>query len=230
MTSTGRGRSTLAKLRNVPHRAIGIVNILIAEDDFFSRKLLETILTDHGHTVTVAEDGEQAWRQFQTVPTRLVVSDWLMPKMDGIQLVRNIREANLPEYTYFIMLTANVGERENYEVAMEAGVDDFLAKPLDRIELVSRLRVAERILMASSRIRSLENMLTICAYTKRINFPEEGWQTIEEFMKKHLGISVSHGIDPDYYDEVIRPQLEQLKGGGTVEEPVSAHTMAPFVH
>ncbi|KAF0094732.1 MAG: response regulator receiver [Puniceicoccaceae bacterium 5H] len=187
------------------------MNILVAEDDFISRKLLTNILEELGHEVTAAEDGEEAWRLYQTVPTRLVVSDWLMPKMDGIDLVKKIRGHPKSDYTYVIMLTANVGQRENYFKAMDAGVDDFLTKPLDRIQLTIRLKVAERILRATSRIHSLENVLTICAYTKKINFPEEGWQTIEEFMQKHFGITVSHGIEPNYYEQVIKPQIEQLK-------------------
>jgi len=187
------------------------MNVLIAEDDFISRKLLTNILQDLGYTVTAAQDGEEAWRMYQTMPTRLVVSDWLMPKMDGLDLVKKIREHPNSDYTYIIMLTANVGQKENYFEAMDAGVDDFLAKPLDRIQLSIRLEVAKRILKATSRIHSLENVLTICAYTKKVNFPEEGWQTIEEFMRNHLGISVSHGIDPNYYDEVLMPQLQELK-------------------
>ena len=187
------------------------MNILIAEDDFISRKLLTNILTDLGHEVTAAEDGEEAWRIYQRVPTRLVVSDWLMPKMDGIDLVRNIRSHPKSEYTYIIMLTANVSQKQNYYKAMEAGVDDFLPKPLDRIQLTIRLKVAERILRATTRIQSLENVLTICAYTKMINLPDEGWQTIEEFMHNHLGITVSHGIEPNYYENEIKPQLEKLK-------------------
>ena len=94
---------------------------------------------------------------------------------------------------------------------MQAGIDDFLVKPLDRIELEIRLNVASRILKTNSHIHSLENVLTICAYTKKINFPEEGWQTIEEFMRNHLGLTVSHGIEPEYYDRVIKPQIEELK-------------------
>ena len=62
-------------------------------------------------------------------------------------------------------------------------------------------------------MKSLENMLTICAYTKKINFPDEGWQTIEEFITRHLGIKVSHGVSPDYYERVIKPELEKLKAG-----------------
>lgn len=187
------------------------MNILIAEDDFISRKLLINILEELGHEVTVASDGQEAWEAYRAQPMRMIITDWLMPRMDGLELVERVRENDLCDYTYIILLTANIGQRENYFKAMEAGVDDFLAKPLDRIELEIRLRVAERILRASSRIESLENVLTICAYTKKIKFPDEGWTTIEEFMRKRLGITLSHGIEPEYYERVIKPQLQQLK-------------------
>lgn len=195
------------------------MNILIAEDDLISRKLLTNILVELGHEVMAASDGEEAWRMYQATPTRLVISDWLMPKMDGLDLVNRIREHPKSDYTYVIMLTANVGQRENYFKAMRAGVDDFLAKPLDRIELSIRLEVAQRILIATSRIHSLENVLTICAYTKKINFPDEGWQTIEEFMRKHLGITLSHGVEPNYYEEVLKPQIEQLTSRAAQPRP-----------
>lgn len=187
------------------------MQILVAEDDHISRKLITTILSNLGHDLIVAENGEEAWRMFQMTPVRLVVSDWLMPKLDGLQLCQKIRDTAAANYTYFILVTANAAERENYYKAMSVGVDDFLGKPLDRAELEIRLRVAERILKATSRIESLENVLTICTYTKKIHFPEEGWETIEEFLQKHLGITVSHGVSPDHYEKVIKPQLEELK-------------------
>jgi DNA-binding response OmpR family regulator len=187
------------------------MNILIAEDDFISRKLLINILEELGHIVSVAADGKEAWEAYQAQPTRLLITDWLMPQMDGLELVRKIRENDKSDYTYIILLTANIGQRENYYKAMQAGVDDFLAKPLDRLELEIRLQVAQRILKASSHIESLESVLTICAYTKKIKFPDEGWQTIEEFMRSHLGLTISHGIEPEYYDSVIKPQLDDLK-------------------
>ena len=187
------------------------MDILIAEDDFISRKLLVNILEELGHVVTVATDGVEAWDAYQAQPCRLVITDWLRPNMAGLELVRRIREEELTDYTYVILLTANIGQRENYFHAMDTGVDDFLTKPMDRLELEIRLRVAERILKASSHIHSLESVLTICAYTKKINLPDEGWQTIEEFMRNHLGLTVSHGIEPEYYEREIKPQLEQLK-------------------
>jgi DNA-binding response OmpR family regulator len=190
------------------------MDILIAEDDFISRKLLVNILEELGHVVTVATDGQEAWEAYKAQPCRLIITDWLMPNMDGLELVRKIRENDLSDYTYVILLTANIGQRENYFKAMETGVDDFLTKPLDRLELEIRLKVAERILKASSHIHSLESVLTICAYTKKVNLPDEGWQTIEDFMRNHLGLTVSHGIEPEYYEDKIKPQLEQLKARG----------------
>lgn len=187
------------------------MNILIAEDDVISRKLLQRNLEQMGHDVTIACDGEEAWRLFDTIPTRIVVSDWLMPRIDGLQLCQKIRARPNTDYTYFILLTANVSEEGNYDRAMDQGVDDFLSKPLDRHQLSIRLRVAQRILQHTSRIRSLENVLTICAYTKKIRIPAEGWQTIEEFMDRHLGIRLSHGVEPHYYEEVIKPQIESLR-------------------
>ncbi|MEO0795956.1 MAG: response regulator [Verrucomicrobiota bacterium] len=189
------------------------MNVLIAEDDIISQNLLKTNLEQMGYQVTVANDGEEAFRIFDACPTRIVVSDWLMPNLDGLGFLKRIRERPNTDYTYFIMLTANVADEQNYVQAMDTGVDDFLSKPLDRNQLHMRLRVAERILESTSRIKSLENILTMCAYTKKINFPDEGWQTIEEFIERHLGLKVSHGIDPDYYDRVIKPQLEEMKSG-----------------
>jgi CheY-like chemotaxis protein len=111
------------------------MNILIAEDDFISRKLLVNILEEQGHVVTVTSDGQEAWEAYCAQPSRLVITDWLMPRMDGLELVQRIRKEDHCDYTYMILLTANIGQRENYFKAMESGVDDFLAKPLDRLEL-----------------------------------------------------------------------------------------------
>jgi len=136
------------------------MHILIAEDDFISRRLLKTYLEEMGCQVTATSNGAEAWESFDSAPTRLIVSDWLMPAVDGLEFCRRVRARPDTDYTYFIMLTANVGQEENYFQAMDAGVDDFLSKPLNRNELNVRLRVAERILKATSRIQSLESVLT----------------------------------------------------------------------
>ncbi len=193
------------------------MNILIAEDDLISRKLLQTNLEQMGYLVTASTDGQEAWDIFDRVPYRIVVSDWLMPSVNGLELCKKIRQRPDTDYTYFILLTANVGEEKNYFEAMESGVDDFLSKPLDRQQLAIRLRVAKRILKDTSRIKSLENIVTMCAYTKKIKMEEESWQNIEEFIEKYLGIKLSHGIHPDYYEQVIVPEIEKLKKESAVD-------------
>lgn len=186
------------------------MHILIAEDDMLSRKLLATNLKEMGHTVDAATDGQEAWEMFDRSPYRVVVSDWLMPNMDGLGLCEKIRERANTEYTYFILLTANVSDVKNYYEAMDRGVDDFLSKPLDRQQLAIRLRVAERILHDTSRIKNLENIVTICSYTKKIKLDDEHWQTLEEFVDS-LGLKPSHGIHPKYYEEVIVPEMRKLR-------------------
>lgn len=186
------------------------MRILVAEDDDLSRRLLDKHLRRLGYETNLATDGVEAWRLLQETLPRIIVTDWLMPGMDGLELTRRLRSRPNSDYTYVILLTANVAQEGALDTAIAAGVDDFLAKPLDRHQLEIRLRVAERIVKAASRIRSLETMLTVCAYTKQINHPEEGWQSLEVFLEKHLGVKASHGIAPDYYESVIVPELKRL--------------------
>jgi two-component system, cell cycle response regulator len=120
------------------------MKVLVAEDDRDSRDLLTWLLTKLGYDVVPTENGEQAWHQFQQENFRIVISDLLMPDIDGLELCRRIRAAGIPKYTYIIILTALIGKKDYLE-GMEAGADDFVTKPFDPDELKARLRVAERI-------------------------------------------------------------------------------------
>ncbi len=120
------------------------MNVLIAEDDSVSRRLLQAHLERWGHAVTAAADGGEAWRLFQAGSFPLVISDWMMPALDGPDLVRRIRACPRPGYVYVILLTAR-SEKSDVVQGMEAGADDFVTKPFDREELRVRLRQGERI-------------------------------------------------------------------------------------
>jgi signal transduction histidine kinase len=120
------------------------MRILIAEDDTTSRLILQETLGQLGHDVVAAANGEEAWAAWRRESVSLVISDWMMPDLDGIELCRRIRAENRARYTYVILLTA-LGGKENYLEAMRAGADDFASKPLDADQLHARLRVAERI-------------------------------------------------------------------------------------
>ena len=187
------------------------MKILIAEDENISRSVLRRVLTRLGHEVVEAVDGEEAWRRLQAEPLRLIISDWMMPKVNGLELCRRIRGLNAPEYTYFILLTARDNSEENHGTAMEAGVDDFLTKPLRPNELFARLRVADRILRSTTQVHQLEGMLPICTYCKKIRDDQNYWAQIEHYLVQHARAKFSHSICPDCYQHVILPQLEELK-------------------
>jgi signal transduction histidine kinase len=118
---------------------------LIAEDDLISRRLLQSNLEKWGHEVVSAPDGAEAWRLFESGGFPIVISDWMMPEMDGVELVRRIRACQRPGYVYTILLTAKT-QKEELIQGMEAGADDFVTKPFDRDELRVRLRAGERII------------------------------------------------------------------------------------
>lgn len=176
-----------------------IMRILIAEDDFVSEKILQLTLEREGHEVVVARNGTEAWEAFDKEPVRVVVSDWMMPGLDGLEFVQKIRARPATDYTYVILLTALQTGRDNLRRAMEAGVDDFLSKPLDREVVVMRLRVAERILEYTRQIRLLKDLLPICMFCKRIRDDSNYWQQVESYIHAHTGSTFSHGVCPDCF-------------------------------
>ena len=121
------------------------MKVLIAEDDKDSRELLSWILQKLGYQVIAVENGKEAWDAFRKGRFRLVISDVLMPEVDGFELCRRIRQHKQSKYTYIIIITALIGKKDYLE-GMEAGADDFVTKPFDPDELKARLRVAERII------------------------------------------------------------------------------------
>jgi DNA-binding response OmpR family regulator len=121
------------------------MKVLIAEDDRDSRELLSWLLEKLGYQVVAAANGKEAWEAFRRRRFRIVISDVLMPEIDGLELCRRIRMHKQSKYTYIIMITALIGKKDYLE-GMEAGADDFVTKPFDPDELKARLRVAERII------------------------------------------------------------------------------------
>jgi len=121
------------------------VKVLIAEDEVVSRHLLQSYLQQWGHEVVAAPDGAAAWRLFQEQEFPLVLSDWVMPEMDGLELIRQIRSRPSGAYAYIILLTARAKKQDVIE-GLEAGANDFVTKPFDRGELRVRVRAGERII------------------------------------------------------------------------------------
>lgn len=183
------------------------MRILVAEDDPILRVIVTQTLRKLGHGVVAAADGEEAWTHLQQEPLRIVVSDWMMPRLDGLALCRRIRADAGREYVYFIVLTVQDATEVNRRVAADAGVDDFLTKPLNPTDLWLRLRVAERIIACSTRVRELERLLPICSYCRKVRDDRDYWQQIENYLREQVGSRFSHSVCPDCYERTVVPRL-----------------------
>jgi len=194
------------------------VKILAVEDDPVARAVLRQALLHLGHEVIDAKDGAEALRKLEKESVRLIVSDWVMPEVDGLELCRAVRNRVNADYVYFILLTSREADVDNQREAIEAGVDDFLTKPLNLQEIWMRLRVAERILRYATEVRQLEAFLPICGYCKKVRDDQNYWQQIESYINERTGTDFSHSVCPDCYQRVVIPELEKLRA--TPPEPI----------
>src|SRR5262245_29839766 len=134
------------------------MKVLIADDETISRRLLQGYLERWGHTVVAAQNGAEAWDLFAAGDFPVVISDWVMPELDGVELIRRIRASQRSSYVYTILLTSKA-QKEDLVTGMEAGADDFVTKPFDRDELRVRLRAGQRVIELETALRaSLEEL------------------------------------------------------------------------
>lgn len=191
------------------------MKVLAIEDQAVAALQLMAVLRSLGHEAEHVKDADEAWARLNNGGYRVVVSDWRMPGLDGLGLCRMIRERG-GDYIYFILVSSSKVTKENRQLALAAGVDDFLSKPVDPDELGMRLHVADRILGLSEKVERLERFIPICGYCKKIRDDRQYWQEIEQFFAEQEGAKFSHGICPNCYDQVVVPQLRKLGVDPTV--------------
>jgi DNA-binding response OmpR family regulator len=202
------------------------MRILVAEDDPISRRMLEALLTKAGYEVVVTCDGESAWSALQGPDAPLLaVLDWMMPDLDGVQLCRRIRSNPSTAATYVVLVTA-LGRQEDLLTGLEAGANDYIVKPFDAAELLARIQVGVRVTElqqslaqrvreleeALASIRQLQGLLPMCAYCKKIRDDSNYWSKVEEYIARHTGAQCSHGICPECWEKVVKPELEAVTG------------------
>ncbi|MCU0596671.1 MAG: diguanylate cyclase [Desulfobacterota bacterium] len=138
--------------------------VLVAEDHPATRKLLETILNNAGFAVTVAANGEEALDLFRRDFTPVVLMDWVMPELNGIQLCKALRHNAAQGYVYIIFLTAK-DSKEDVVKALEAGADDYITKPFHREELLARIKTGLRILDLERSLKKANEEIKILSLT-----------------------------------------------------------------
>jgi DNA-binding response OmpR family regulator len=193
------------------------MKVLIAEDDAPSRLMLQALLAKWGYQVVAAADGAEAWSILcQPEHPQLVVLDWMMPGVDGLEIVRRLRLRE-PEKPYYTIIITSRNSFDAAASALDSGADDFIGKPFDNDELRARLAVGFRMnalqktLFASirelqqslDRVKQLEGIIPICMYCKKIRDDQDGWNQLEQYISDHSEARFSHGICPKCHDEQL---------------------------
>ncbi|MDL1986031.1 MAG: response regulator, partial [Deltaproteobacteria bacterium] len=154
---------------------------LVVEDDLSTRLLIKKIVENEGYEVLEAEDGDEGWSIFQKEKDNIYIAllDWMMPKMDGIELCRRIRKTPVKHYVYIMFLTS-MRDIEDIVEGLETGGDDYMTKPFVREELISRIRVGGRIAVLQRKLNEANRKLHILAITD----PLTGILNRREFLKR----------------------------------------------
>jgi diguanylate cyclase (GGDEF)-like protein len=140
------------------------LRVLVADDDASCRLVLRATVARLGHECRVAADGDEAWRLFQEDQPDVLITDWMMPGLNGPELCRRVRQLETDGYTYVILATA-LGEHENVLEGMEAGADDYLTKPISPFDVRARLVAARRVTELHKELDRLHAELTAQART-----------------------------------------------------------------
>jgi len=226
--AAGEATRSSSAFRGRFSRARDGMRVLIADDDAIYRRVLQVYLEDWGYPVEVASDGAGAW-EILNRPNRpsLVILDWMMPAIDGVELCRRVRQAPRNSPAYLILLTAR-GENRDVVEGLDAGADDYMTKPFSRDELRARISVGKRVVelqssladrvreleLALAQVKQLRGLLPICCYCKKIRDDRNYWQQVEGYISEHSEVQFSHGVCPDCYEQVVKPELQKLSDRG----------------
>ncbi len=179
------------------------MRILVVDDDDIVTEILENVLAQFGHQVTSARSGREALELMRSGTYRLVVLDWEMEGMSGIELCRHIRQRYSCSYVYIIMLTVRRGTESTVE-GLNAGADDFISKPFEPQELCVRIRAGERILSLDSR------ELTIFSLAKLAESRDQETGAHLERIREYCRVIAGHLSRQEKYSNQVDGDYVQL--------------------
>ncbi len=198
------------------------MRVLVADDSAVSLALVQRLLGSWDYEVVTAKDGEQAWAVARDADGPLLaILDWEMPGASGPELCRRIRERAETRSSYLIILTGR-DKTEDVIEGLTAGANDYLTKPFQPGELKARVGVGVRVMQlqaevaqrvteleqALAQVRTLEGLVPICSYCKKVRDDQNFWHRVEAYVEQRSGAQFSHGICPDCYENILKPQLE----------------------
>ena len=193
------------------------IKVLVVEDDPFFQRVLTKRLQTEGYQVLSAGDGREGMKAIVSFEPDLVISDWMMPEVDGLELCQSVKTGLKEAAPYFILLTAK-GEISNKLLALDTGADDYLVKPCDQGELMARVRAGLRIVILAQELRATvedlhvanaelqsarteverltNELLPICAFCRKVRDADGHWHSLEDYVAQRTQADFTHGICP----------------------------------
>lgn len=196
--------------------------IYAVDDDPTNLKLISAILAQNGFkSVQTFRTGQSLMEQIKLQRPDLLLLDIMMPGMSGFDVLEELAVYEPTRDLPVIMITAATIHDENMEAlrhSFELGATDYISKPFSHVELrmrvLSALRLEKRrqeLVKAGQTIQSLEKLLPICAYCKKVRNDDDYWQDVEVYISEHTDTAFSHSICPNCYETHVKPQLDSLK-------------------
>lgn len=195
--------------------------IYVADDDEINLKLIKTVLNQAGFTnMKLFFGGKVMMEELIHTPPDILLLDIMMPGFSGYDVLEWIKQEPALTSIPIIMITAASldGNMEPLARSFDLGAMDYISKPFSNLELVQRVKSALRmekqrqdLEKAAMQIRSLEKLLPICSYCKKIRADQDYWQEVEGYISEHTDTMFSHSICPNCYETHVVPQLESLK-------------------
>ncbi len=185
--------------------------ILIVEDEKDSRFIYERLLTKSGYNIKTAKNGYEALEIIDEFKPKVILADWTMPKLNGVELCNIIKKKDEYKLIYFILLTARTSLKDRVE-GLDTGADDYLVKPIDNQELVARIRSGLRIHNLQNELKSIEHNKAVielaCTIGHQINNPLSSLKMSLDTLKDEIDIN-KNGVDEDLF--VIEESLKRIQ-------------------
>lgn len=186
--------------------------ILVVEDERDTRFILEKLLTKNNFEVITANNGQEALQLLETFTPKVILADWTMPIMDGLELCNQIKNSEKLKIIYYIILTARTSLRDRV-TGLDVGADDFLMKPIENQELVARIRSGIRIFNLQRELKTIEHSKAVvelaCTIGHKINNPLSSLKIAMNNLKESVPVKTSDHIEEDF--EIMQQAIERIQ-------------------
>lgn len=187
-------------------------NVLVVEDEEDTRFILERLLSKNGYIVRSCRNGEEALSVLNSFNPKVIIADWTMPKMDGLELCNILKEKESTKFIYFIVLTARASLKDRV-TGLDIGADDFLVKPIENQELLARIRSGIRIYNLQTELKNIEHDRAVVELATtlghRINNPLSSLIMSVSSMESEMETKEAEKYKDDLF--VINQSIERIK-------------------